>query len=248
MSNSLQVKTIVITGAARRVGAHVARVLHAHGANMVVHYRGSNRDAETLRADLERSRANSVALVQADLVDTAALARIAQTAMERFGRIDALINNASSFYPTPVAKASERDWDELMGSNLKGPFFLAQACAPHLRASRGCIVNIVDIYGERPLKLHPIYSMAKAGLIMMTKSLARELAPEVRVNAIAPGTIMWPERELGDELKESIIERTPQRRSGSPDDIARTMLFLIRDADYITGQILAVDGGRSLVL
>ncbi len=253
MNSTLKDKVVVITGAARRVGAEVARRVHAQGANVVVHYRGSARDAQALQRELEQKRARSVALAQADLTRTEALAHIRDAALDTFGRIDVLINNASSFYPTPIGSATEHDWDQLIGSNLKGPFFLAQLCAPQLTANHGCIVNVVDIYGAQPLKTYPIYSIAKAGLIMLTKSLARELAPAVRVNAIAPGTILWPEDEngaevLSDEVKEKILSRTPLRRPGSPDDIARTMLFLIQDAPYITGQILAVDAGRSIVL
>jgi pteridine reductase len=245
---SLAGKVALITGGARRVGAAACRRLHAEGMRIVLHYRASNEAANELRTELERARGNSVALVQGDLLDTAALTRIVREAADAFGGLDVLVNNASSFYPTPVGATTEQQWEDLMGTNLKAPFFLAQAAAPHLRARRGCIVNIVDIHGERPLKDYPIYSAAKAGLIMLTKSLARELAPEVRVNAIAPGTIIWPERGLDESVKQQILERTPQKRAGGPDDIARTMLFLIRDADYITGQVIAVDGGRSVVL
>lgn len=247
-ANDLHGKVILITGAARRVGATVARLLHAQGAQLVIHYRNSAADAGALQKELNAARTHSVALVRGDLLDTAALPELIAQAVNAFGRLDALINNASSFYATPVGKATEAHWDDLIGSNLKGPFFLAQAAAPHLREAQGCIVNTVDIYGEWPLKDYPIYSVAKAGLIMLTKSLARELAPQVRVNAIAPGTILWPEHEFSEEVKRNIISRTPQKRSGSPDDIARTMLFLVRDAGYITGQIIAVDGGRSIVL
>lgn len=247
-ANDLHGKVVLITGAARRVGATVARLMHAQGARLVIHYRNSAGEAGALQKELNAARANSVALVRGDLLDTAALPELIAQALKAFGRLDALINNASSFYATPVGKATEAHWDDLIGSNLKGPFFLAQAAAPHLREAQGCIVNTVDIYGEWPLKDYPIYSVAKAGLMMLTKSLARELAPQVRVNAIAPGTILWPEHELSEEVKQNIISRTPQKRSGSPDDIARTMLFLVRDAGYITGQIIAVDGGRSIVL
>lgn len=245
---SITGKVALITGGARRVGAAACRRLHAEGMQIVLHYRSSEKEASALRAELEDSRANSVALVQGDLLDTAGLDRIVRDAAAAFGRLDVLVNNASSFYPTPIGTATERHWEDLLGSNLKAPFFLAQAAAPHLRASRGCIVNIVDIHAERPLKNYPIYSIAKAGLGMLTKSLARELAPEVRVNAIAPGTIIWPEPGLDETVKQQILERTPQKRAGGPQDIAQTLLFLIRDADYITGQIIAVDGGRSVVL
>lgn len=241
-------KVALITGGARRVGAVACRRLHAEGMRIVLHYRSSEGEASDLRAELERVRANSIVLVQGDLLHAASLARIVGEAADAFGGLDVLVNNASSFYPTPIGTATEQHWDDLIGTNLKAPFFLAQAAAAHLRKSQGCIVNIVDIHGQRPLKNYPIYSAAKAGLIMLTKSLARELAPEVRVNAIAPGTIIWPERGLDEAVKQQILERTPLKRSGDPDDIARTMLFLIRDAGYITGQVIAVDGGRSVVL
>lgn len=246
--NDLTDKVLFITGAAKRVGAAVCRELHAQGMRIALHYRGSAQAAQALKAELERARPNSVVLIQGDLNDSTALARVADEAQAAFGRVDVLYNNASSFYPTPVGTAGEREWNDLIGSNLKAPFFLSQALAPALKATRGCIVNIVDIYGRQPLKTYPIYSAAKAGLIMLTKSLARELGPEVRVNAIAPGTILWPEHALSDDIKAKIIERTPAKREGGPQDIARTALFLIRDADYITGQIIAVDGGRSVVM
>ena len=247
-AGELKDKVVLITGAARRVGATVARLLHAQGARLAIHYRNSAGDAAALQKELNTARKDSVVLVQGDLLDTAALPALVADAVRAFGRLDVLVNNASSFYATPMGTATEAHWDDLIGSNLKGPFFLAQAAAPHLIAARGCIVNTVDIYGEWPLKNYPIYSVAKAGLIMLTKSLARELGPNVRVNAIAPGTILWPEHDLSEEVKQNIISRTPAKRSGNPDDIARTTLFLVRDAGYITGQIIAVDGGRSIVL
>ena len=247
-AEELKDKVVLITGAARRVGATVARLLHAQGARLAIHYRNSAGDAAALQKELNAARKDSVVLVQGDLLDTAALPALVADAVRAFGRLDVLINNASSFYATPMGTATEAQWDDLVGSNLKGPFFLAQAAAPHLTAAHGCIVNTVDIYGEWPLKNYPVYSVAKAGLIMLTKSLARELGPNVRVNAIAPGTILWPEHDLSEEVKQNIISRTPAKRSGNPDDIARTTLFLVRDAGYITGQIIAVDGGRSIVL
>lgn len=247
--NNLTGKTALITGGARRVGAEIARTLHGHGMNLVIHYRGSRDDAHALKTELERQRAMSVALVQADLLDTARLPGMVDEAAAAFGRLDALVNNASSFYPTPVGAATERQWDDLIGTNLKAPFFVAQAAWPHLKKTHGCIVNIADIHAERPIKRYPIYSAAKAGLVMLTKSLARELAPEVRVNAIAPGTIMWPEgeAEVSEAQKQEMLARIPLRRSGSPDDIARTALFLIRDATYVNGQVIAVCGGRTVV-
>jgi len=242
-------KVALISGGARRVGAEIARTLHAHGMNLVIHYRSSRDDAHALQAELEKQRTGSVKLVQADLLVTARLTELADEAAAAFGRLDALVNNASSFYPTPVGSVTEHQWDDLIGTNLKAPFFLAQAAWPHLRKTHGCIINIADIHGERPIKRYPVYSAAKAGLVMMTKSLARELSPEVRVNAIAPGTIMWPEgeAEVDEAQKQEMLARIPLRRSGSPDDIARTALFLIRDAGYINGQVIAVCGGRTVV-
>jgi len=247
--NVLTGKVALITGGARRVGAEIARTLHAHGMNLVIHYRSSKEDAHALQVELEKHRPKSVALARGDLLKVAQLPAIIEEAAAAFGRLDALVNNASSFYPTPVGAATEEQWEDLIGTNLKAPFFLAQAAAPHLKKTHGCIVNITDIHAERPIKHYPVYSAAKAGLVMLTKSLARELAPEVRVNAIAPGTILWPEgeAEVSEAQKQEMLTRIPLRRSGSPDDIARTTLFLIRDADYINGQVIAVDGGRTIV-
>jgi pteridine reductase len=236
----------LITGAAHRIGARVARLLHAEGVDLALHYRRSADGATRLQQELERERAGSVVLVQADLCETAALPSLVAAVDARFGRLDVLVNNASSFYPTPLGAVSEAHWDELIGSNLKGPFFLTQAAAALLRASRGVVINLVDIHAQRPLKDHPVYSIAKAGNAMMVKSLARELGPEVRVNGIAPGAILWPEQGLSDERKEEILRRTALGRAGLPEDIARALLFLVRDADYVTGQIIAVDGGRTL--
>lgn len=247
--NPLSGKVALVTGGARRVGAEICRTLHGHGMNLVVHYRSSRDDAHALKTELERARPSSVAIVRGDLLDIAAYAEIVAGAVAAFGRLDALVNNASTFYPTPLGEASAAEWDDLVGTNLKAPFFLAQAAAAHLRKHHGCIVNIADIHGERPIKRYPIYSAAKAGLIMLTKSLARELAPEVRVNAIAPGTILWPEgaAEVEERQKAELLARIPLRRSGSPSDIAATVLFLVRDAGFINGQVIAVCGGRSVV-
>nr|WP_208321389.1 pteridine reductase [Thiohalophilus thiocyanatoxydans] len=236
---------VLITGAAHRIGATTARLLHEQGMNIVLHYRHSREAAEQLQLELEHQRADSVVLAQADLHHTNELRQLAKQAAQVWGRLDVLINNASTFYPTPVESASIAQWDDLMGSNVKAPFFLSQAAAPYLQEQQGCIVNIVDIHAERPLRNFPLYSMAKASLGMMTKALAAELGPEIRVNGVAPGAILWPEN-LEDEDKEKIISRTFLKRRGSPDDIAKAILYLIRDADYMTGQILAVDGGRSL--
>jgi pteridine reductase len=244
---TLNGKVLLVTGGARRVGAVVCRLLHAAGMKLVIHYRSSKDEALALQAELQERRPDSVALLQADLLHSPGLEKLVHDAAAMHGRLDVLLNNASSFYPTPIGQATEAQWDDLVGSNLKAPFFLSQAAAPYLRRSGGCIVNIADVHAERPLKNYPIYSAAKAGLVMLTKSLARELGPEVRVNAIAPGTILWPEHELDDDIKEQILARVPQKRSGDPMDIARTVLFLVRDAGYISGQVIAVDGGRSVV-
>ncbi len=237
--------TVLITGAAHRIGATTARFLHARGMNIVIHYRSSATAAAALQAELEASRPDSVALVQADLHDTGLLPALVEQAAEVWGRLDVLVNNASSFYPTPFGKVTEAEWDDLLGSNLKAPFFLAQAAAPFLRAAGGCIVNIVDIHAERPLREFPVYSIAKAGLVMLTKSLAAELGPEVRVNGVAPGAILWPEH-LDEAGREKIISRTFLKRQGAPEDIARAIRYFIEEARYVTGQVLAVDGGRSL--
>ncbi|MFP4247009.1 MAG: pteridine reductase [Halochromatium sp.] len=245
-SASLGGKVALITGGAQRIGARIARLLHAEGADLALHYYRSREAAEALQQELQARRQGSVQLVQANLCDIARLPALLDEVEAYHGRLDVLVNNASSFYPTPLDEATEAHWDELLGSNLKGPFFLARAAARLLRASRGTVINLVDIHAERPLEAHPIYSIAKAGNAMMVKTLARELGPEVRVNGIAPGAILWPEQGLADTAKDEILGRTALARPGSPDDIARTLLFLVRDADYITGQIIAVDGGRTL--
>jgi pteridine reductase len=239
-------KSVLITGAARRVGAVVARALHAEGANLVIHYRSSAAPAEQLCGDLNAIRPDSAVAAQADLGQIDALPALAMRAVETFGRLDILVNNASSFYPTPLGKITEAHWDDLMAANLKAPLFLAQAAAPELRRNRGLIVNMVDIHAVRPLRQHTVYCVAKAGLAMLTRSLARELGPEVRVNGIAPGPILWPEGATNEAKRLQIIERTALKRMGTPEDIARTVLYFSKDAPYVTGQILAVDGGRSI--
>jgi len=246
--SSLEGKVVLVTGGARRVGAAIARCLHAEGMDIVLHYRRSKADATALKAELEQKRPRSVALVHGDLCSHGEIERLVHDATTIFGGLDALVNNASSFYPTPVGRATEKDWDDLVGSNLKGPFFLCQAAAPALRARQGVIVNVIDIHADRPLKGYPIYSIAKAGLAMLTQALARELAPEVRVNGLAPGTILWPEAELADTVKTEILGHIPAKRAGSPEDLAAAVRFFIKDAPYVSGQILAVDGGRSVVL
>lgn len=239
----------LVTGGARRIGAEIARQLHAAGFNIVLHCNSSVDQAETLAASLHEQRPDSVEIVVADLRNLDAIQSLAEKAQARWGRVDALINNASTFYPTLVGEITEQDWDDLLGTNLKAPLFLSQALAPTLIENRGCIINMADVHGERPLSGHPVYCAAKAGNIMLTKSLAKELAPEVRVNGIAPGAILWPENEgeLSDENKTKILRKIAMRRLGDPTDIARTIVFLVTDAPYITGQIVAVDGGRSLV-
>jgi pteridine reductase len=239
-------KAALITGAARRVGATIARKLHAAGANVVLHYRGSAEAVQALAAELNAIRPNSVVVVEADLLDLNQLQLLPAIATSNFGTLDILVNNASTFYPTPMGDITEIDWNDLIGTNLKAPLFLSQAASAALRISNGLIVNIADIHGTRPLSRHPVYSIAKAGVIMLTRSLARELGPSVRVNAVAPGPVMWPEDGMDKELQARIIARTALKRPGSPDDVARAVLFFASEAPYITGQILAVDGGRSV--
>jgi pteridine reductase len=243
---SLAGQAALITGAARRVGASIARELHAAGANVVLHYRSSAAEATALAQELNGRRPGSAALAKADLLDSAAVKELARTATAAFGGLDILVNNASSFYPTPLGDIDEDDWSDLIGTNLKAPLFLAQATAAPLRERRGLIVNLADIHGMRPLRRHTVYCIAKAGLIMLTKSLARELGPQIRVNAIAPGPVMWPEDGVDDALREEIIGRTALKRIGSAEDVARTVLFFACAAPFVTGQILAVDGGRSI--
>ncbi|TAM44860.1 MAG: pteridine reductase [Gammaproteobacteria bacterium] len=247
--NPLEGKVALITGGAHRLGAAIARGFHAQGMRLVIHYLSSEARARALQQELHAARPDSVMLVRGDLNHSEKLLKnLVFETVESFGRLDVLVNNAARFYPTPVGEVSEEQWNDIVGTNLKAPFFLSQIAAPHLRKTGGCILNIADIYGDRPLGKHPIYSIAKAGLIMLTKSLARELGPEVRVNAIAPGAILWPETGLDDMSKQRVVSRTPLKRSGDPEDIARTALFLVRDAGFITGQVLGVDGGRGVVV
>ena len=237
---------VLITGGARRVGAEIARTLHAAGASIFLHYRSSAAEAAALTEEFNRVRAGSAATASADLLDPQAPDELVTAALGRFGRLDILINNASNFYPTPVGKITVAAWDDLIGINLRAPAFLAQAAADSLIRQRGLILNVIDIHGIRPLKGYPVYSAAKAGLAMLTRSLARDLGPEVRVNGIAPGPVLWPEKDMDDALRHDIIDRTALKRYGSPQDVARTALFLAKDAPYITGQVIAVDGGRSI--
>jgi pteridine reductase len=237
---------VLVTGGARRVGAAIARTLHAAGADVILHYRTSAAEAEFLARELNDARARSAQTLQADLLDVGELAPCIDAAVGAFGRLDVLVNNASTFYPTPMGAITPQDWDDLMGTNVRAPLFLSQAAAPALRKSGGLIINLLDIHGFRPLKRFAVYCTAKAALAMLTRALARELAPEVRVNGIAPGPILWPEDAPDPQLKAKIISQTLLQRQGSPDDVARTALFLAAEAPYITGQILAVDGGRSV--
>ena len=250
MPSPLQGKVILITGGARRVGAAICRRLHGAGADLAVHYRSSAAEARALERELNARRPRSVALAQGDLLKIATLNHLVKEAVRLYGRLDALVNNASSFYPTPVGEVTEEAWEDLVGTNLKAPLFLAQAAARELRKSHGCIVNIVDIHAEVPMRKHVVYNSAKGGLLALTRSLARELGPEVRVNGIAPGTILWPENETWqDEVaRQRIINQTALKRIGEPDDIAKAVEFLIADAPYVTGQVIAVDGGRSVNL
>jgi pteridine reductase len=247
---TLEDKVVLITGGAKRVGATICRRLHAAGASLMVHYRTSAAEARGLKSELGALRAGSVALVQADLLKLTALAGLVKETVKEFGRLDVLINNASSFYPTVVGEITEKAWDDLMGTNLRAPLFLAQAAAPELRKNHGCIINIVDIHAEFPMKNYVVYNAAKGGLLALTKSLARELGPEVRVNGVAPGTILWPDDDAWtDEVsRQRIVHQTALKRIGEPDDIAKAVEFLIAAAPYVTGQVIAVDGGRSVNL
>ena len=248
MDPSLQGKTVLVTGGARRVGAAIARRLHAAGANVVLHYRGAEADAAKLEAELNAMRATSATKVKAELLAASAPRALVSAALESFGRLDLLVNNASSFFPVAVGAIEPSHWDELLGSNLKAPLFIAQEAAPHLAKEQGAIVNIVDIHAERPLKGYPVYTIAKAGIAALTRSLAIELAPGVRVNGVAPGAIAWPEDDqFPDAERKRIVASTPLGRVGSPEDIAQAVHFLAC-APFVTGQILAVDGGRSIYL
>jgi len=243
---SLDGRCVLVTGGAKRLGAAIGRKLHAAGANIVVHYNQSRPAADELVAEFDASRPGSALAVRADLLDLAQLPVLVESALARYGRLDVLVNNASTFYPTPMGSITLAEFDDLVGTNLRAPLFLSQAAAESLRRAQGLIINMVDIHARRPLKAHPVYSAAKAGLVMLTRSLARELGPEVRVNGIAPGPVLWPERDLEDALKAEIVAKTALKRSGSPEDIARAALFLATEAPYVTGQVITVDGGRSL--
>ena len=244
----MQGKVVLVTGGAKRVGAAICRRLHADGAQIAIHYRSSDQEALALQRDLDDLRPKGAAVFQADLLDLHSLPQLVHKVVKKFGQLDALVNNASSFYATPLADINESQWQDLLGTNLKAPLFLAQAAAAELRRRHGCIVNITDIHAERPMHGHLLYSVAKSGLVALTRGLAQEMAPDVRVNAVAPGVIVWPESAdwMDEEQRRKIVAHTLLKREGDPDDIAKTVAFLIQDAPYITGQIIAVDGGRSV--
>ena len=245
-TRNLNGKVALVTGSARRVGAAIVQRLHDDGATVAIHYRGSAGAANALADRLNERRAGSAATFQANLNDTAALPVLVADILAWQGRLDVLVNNASAFYPTPPGEITEEHWDDLIGSNLKAPLFLSQAALPALRDSRGVIVNIVDIHARRPLRNYTVYGPAKAGLAMLTRSLAKDLAPEIRVNGVAPGAILWPEEDMSDATKAAILKQVPLKRVGHPEDIADCVLYLVRDATYVTGQIVDVDGGRSI--
>jgi pteridine reductase len=241
-------KVVLITGGAKRVGAAIARELHGNGANIMLHYHTSVAEALALQAELNAARPDSVAIHQGNLLDTANLPALVKATVQYFGRVDALVNNASSYYPTKLGSIQPEQWEDLMGSNLKAPLFLSQAAAGALEASEGCIINITDMHVERPKKHYIVYSAAKAGLVSLTKSLAQELAPRVRVNAVAPGPVLWPDdnQEFDEAYRQQVINQTLLKRTGEPADIAKAVKFLIFDAPFVTGHVLAVDGGRHL--
>ncbi|MBX2848997.1 MAG: pteridine reductase [Acidiferrobacterales bacterium] len=241
-------KTVLITGGAKRIGNQIAHLLHASGFNIMVHFRSSANAASILVNELNEQRDNSAASVQGDLIDVECIPSIIDQTIETFGRLDVLINNASTFYPTPIELIEIDFWNDLVGSNLRAPAFMVKSATKHLRETNGCIINIVDIYARKPLSNHPLYCSAKAGLEMLTKSLARDLAPEIRVNGVSPGAILWPEQGNSEVSQDDLLERVPLKRMGEPNDIAKTVRFLIEDGTYITGQIIAVDGGRSVVI
>ncbi|TCV96138.1 pteridine reductase [Luteibacter rhizovicinus] len=241
-------RVVLVTGGARRVGAAIVRRLHEAGCDIALHYLRSEHEAAALASELQAIRPGSVVLFRADLADTSATRRLVDEVVARFGRLDGLVNNASSFYPTPVDSATPEQWDDLFAANARAPFFLAQAAAGELRRSRGAIVNIVDIYGERPLAEHPVYCMAKAALGMLTLSLAKDLAPDIRVNAVAPGAILWPDSGKDQAAADALMEKTPLARMGQPAEVAEAVRWLLLDANYTTGQTVRVDGGRALAI
>ncbi len=236
----------LITGAAKRIGAVITERLHEAGVSVAIHYRSSAVDAKELCSRLNDARPDSAKIFAADLNDTASLGDLVESVIDWGGRLDILINNAASFYPTPIGSISASQWDDLIGANLKAPLFLSQSAWPHLKSSQGVIINMLDIHARRPLRDHAVYALTKAGLSALTRSLAKDMAPEVRVNGVAPGAILWPKEGISESIKKSIVGQIPLKRPGNPDDIADCVLYLVRDADYVTGQIIAVDGGRSI--
>ncbi|MBW3550719.1 MAG: pteridine reductase [Proteobacteria bacterium] len=236
----------LVTGSARRLGAAISRALHAAGFDLALHYRNSREEVESLAAELERARPGSTLILQADLADIERVPELVASTTRHFGRLDALVNNASGFSPTPIGQATPAQWDALFASNARAPFFLAQAAASHLREAGGAIVNLTDIYGERPLHEHTIYCMAKAALLMATRSLALELGPQVRVNAVSPGAVLWPENSTDIAAHDALLARTPLARTGTPEEVAEAVRWLLQDASYSTGQVLYLDGGRML--
>ncbi len=245
-TESPDVKCALVTGGAKRLGAETIRLLHQAEYRVIIHCRSSRQAADELAKKLNQQRSDSAKVIQGELNDETIYGTLIEQAYLCWQRLDVLVNNASSFYPTPIGRITPNDWNNLINSNMKAPLFLAQAAAPYLAKTCGSIVNIIDIHGQRPMKEHTVYCAAKAGLAMLTLSLAKELGPEIRVNGVAPGAILWPENDMPEHTKNFILERTTLKRPGQPIDIAKTILFLVRDADYITGQIIAVDGGRSL--
>ena len=246
VARTLSGRWALVTGAAKRIGASITRTLHAAGANIGIHYFTSAAPAEALAAELNAERAGSALALGADLRRTEDLRALVAALVAHAGRLDILVNNASTFYPTPLASVTEAQWHDLIDSNLKAPLFLCQSALPHLKEAHGVIVNIVDIHAERPLRHHVVYGAAKAGLAMLTRSLAKDLGPEIRVNGVAPGAILWPDAGVPEKIQDKIIREISLRRPGEPEDVAATVLFLVRDAPYITGQVIAVDGGRSV--
>ncbi|WP_423908435.1 pteridine reductase [Candidatus Spongiihabitans sp.] len=244
--NHLENKVVLITGGCRRIGACTARYLHQHDMRIIIHFNNSAVDAEQIRSELCEIRPDSVRLIQGNLGDIAKVKYLIREAVNALGQLDALVNNASAFFPTPIASSKESQWQTIMDTNLKAPYFLSQAVAPYLKKQNGCIINITDIYAQRPLLDYAIYSASKAGLVSLTKSLANELGPEIRVNAIAPGAILWPENDTDEISHQRMISKTPLKRAGEPEDIAKTIHFLLANSNYITGQVINVDGGRSI--
>jgi pteridine reductase len=245
-ANNAATKIALITGGSKRIGAVTTRLLHQAGYKVIIHYRSSQQEANDLAAELNSLRTDTATVIQGDLNDETIYQQLIDSAYQYWNQLDVLINNASSFYPTPIGSITLDDWNKLINSNMKAPLFLAQAATPYLKQTQGNIINMIDVHGQRPMKDHPVYCAAKAGLQMLTMSLAKDLGPEIRVNGVAPGAILWPENDMPDNTKQLILERTSLKRPGEPIDIAKTILFLANDANYITGQVIAVDGGRSL--